>query len=165
MRLEGYFPSSLLKCAPGGIRTPDTFVRSEVLYPLSYRRMRDRTSLGTIDFFVSRNAHFCGPKGIRTLNPLHAMQVRYHCAIGPYFCGPEEIRTPDLCNANATLYQLSYWPLPLWSRAHYTMQKDRLESYYLKYESGFWVTLLRLISKCKCGPVELPVFPESPITV
>ncbi len=24
--------------------------------------------------------------------------------------GPMEIRTPDLCNANAALYQLSYWP-------------------------------------------------------
>gem|GEM_PF-5140240 len=25
--------------------------------------------------------------------------------------GPKESRTPDLCNANAALYQLSYWPI------------------------------------------------------
>lgn len=26
------------KCAPGEIRTPDHLVRSQILYPLSYRR-------------------------------------------------------------------------------------------------------------------------------
>lgn len=29
----------------------------------------------------------------------------------PVLCGgPEETRTPHLCNANAALYQMSYWP-------------------------------------------------------
>lgn len=26
---------------------------------------------------------YCGPEGIRTLNPLHAMEVRYRYATGP----------------------------------------------------------------------------------
>ena len=26
---------------------------------------------------------FCGPEEIRTLNPFHAMEVRYHYATGP----------------------------------------------------------------------------------
>ena len=27
----------------------------------------------------------CGPEEIRTLNPLHAMEVRYRYATGPYY--------------------------------------------------------------------------------
>ena len=34
--------------APGGIRTPNLLIRSQVLYPLSYRRLRVRESIGAL---------------------------------------------------------------------------------------------------------------------
>jgi hypothetical protein len=35
------------------------------------------------------------------------------------FGGPEETRTPYLCNANAALYQMSYWPMEFLTIALY----------------------------------------------
>ncbi len=46
-------------------------------------------------------------RNIQTFTPKHKHPARTGCLCG----GPEGSRTPDLRNANATLYQLSYRPL------------------------------------------------------
>lgn len=40
--------------------------------------------------------------------------------------GPKEIRTPDLCNANAALYQLSYWPKTMFHVRHSIVSRETL---------------------------------------
>lgn len=35
-------PTQKIACAPGGIRTPNRLIRSQILYPLSYRRTLPR---------------------------------------------------------------------------------------------------------------------------
>ena len=58
---------------------------------------------------------FGGPRGIRTLDLLNAIETRSQLRYGPFhiqtlFSGPEGIRTPDLLSAIETRSQLRYRP-------------------------------------------------------
>jgi hypothetical protein len=58
---------------------------------------------------------FGGPRGIRTLDLLNAIETRSQLRYGPLFIyslssGPEGIRTPDLLSAIETRSQLRYRP-------------------------------------------------------
>ncbi len=58
--------------------------------------------------------------GWKTRLTLRASRPHASQAVGllhVLYSGPEGTRTPDLCNANAALYQLSYRPIPHFS--HY----------------------------------------------
>lgn len=73
-------------CAPGGIRTPDSLGKSQILYQLSYERKfcgngRTRTYMPKREFYrllgiPAPNISICTPGGTRTHISLSKSQVR-----------------------------------------------------------------------------------------
>jgi hypothetical protein len=89
-------------CDPAGIRTQDPYIKSVLLYQLSYGIEKDSLNLT------------CDPAGIRTQDPYIKSVLLYQLSYGikkePLFktCDPAGIRTQDPYIKSVLLYQLSY---------------------------------------------------------
>jgi tetratricopeptide (TPR) repeat protein len=87
---------------PAGIRTQDPYIKSVLLYQLSYGIEKDSLNLT------------CDPAGIRTQDPYIKSVLLYQLSYGikkePLFktCDPAGIRTQDPYIKSVLLYQLSY---------------------------------------------------------
>ena len=68
------------------------------------------------------------------------------------FGGPMGIRTPDLCNANAALYQLSYQPI---NYMLYQLSRHLVETFIkeggIPLEAGSYQPLLGVVAFAACS--------------